>query len=347
MVADGPRVRPFADGDLEGFLRVKCAAFEGTRIENERRRWRVEFDANPAAPAPFPRAFVAEADGAIVGGIVLLPCRVQVGGSIVVGAYGMDLCVEARLRGRGLGRELLRRWLDPSLAPFAFSVSTVAAALAHARSFGASILEGEGGPVAWVRHDDDAHAAPPARELLETETPADLPPDTDELDERSRAGQRLVFVRDAAYLRWRWRDIPSRGVTMIRAVARGATRGLAFLQDDADQGACFVADLLCAPEDDAARRSLLRRALAVARSLRCNVLWYLTRDPAAAPALREEGFGVFEGPRPKFISKLNLAPSDAPAGRTGPVRADEWAPSAGDGDLLFRFSEPRDAANVR
>ena len=345
MAADGPRIRPFADDDVEGFLRAKCATYEGSQIENERRRWRVEFDANPAAPAPFPRGYVVEEAGVIRGGIAFLPYRLKLGAEIVVGACGIDLCVEPELRGRGLGRELLRRWLDPSLARFAFTIAISGPTIDVSRSLGAEIGGGAGGPIAWVHHVDAAHAAPPERELLPVESATGLPPDTDELEAKARGGERLVVVRDAAYLRWRWLEVPFGGVSMLRAVERGATRGLAFVQDDPRREYAFVGDLLAAPGDEAARRSLLRRSIAVASALRRKVLWYVTRDLEPAELLREEGFAVFEGALPKFIAKVNApkgpgGTSGAGGGAANPVRAAEWSPSVGDCDMLFNCCEP-------
>lgn len=346
MAADGPRIRPFEAGDVEGFLRAKCVTFEASLLENERRRWRVEFDSNPAAPAPFPRGFVVEEAGTIRGGIAFLPYRVQIGGEVVVAACGIDLCVEPRLRGQGLGRELLRRWLDPTLAPFAFTIATSAATLAISRSLGADVRGGADGPVAWVRHGDAAHEPPPPRELLATAIVAELPPDSDELAAAARRDERLVVVRDAAYLRWRWRDVPFGGVTTIRASAGGATRGLAFVQDDERKGCGYLADLLHQPGDEAAQRSLVRRAVAASGALGRGALWHLTRDRRSEALLREEGFVPFEGPLPQFVAKVNRPRSDGAAGAVaGGVQPSEWSPSLGDTDMLFNCNEPRPAAS--
>jgi GNAT superfamily N-acetyltransferase len=346
MAADGPRIRPFADGDVEGFLQAKCATFEESLPENERRRWRVEFDRNPAAPAPFPRGYVVEEAGAIRGGIAFLPYRLQIGAEIVVGACGIDLCVDRELRGRGLGRELLRRWLDPSNARFAFTIAISGPTIEISRSLGAKIRGGEGGPIAWARHLDAPHAAAPERELLPVEVATALPPDADELEARARRGERLVVVRDAAYLRWRWFEVPFGGVTMLRAVERGATRGLAFVQDDPRREYAFVADLIAAPGDEAARRSLLRRSIAVASARRRKVLWHVTRDRGPEVLMQGEGFTLFEGELPKFIAKVNppqgqRGAGGAAGGGSNAVRADEWSPSAGDCDMLFNCCEPR------
>jgi hypothetical protein len=197
------------------------------------------------------------------------------------------------------------------------------------------------GPVGWVRHRDAARPAAPKRELLESAIIADLPPDTDELEARSRRGERLVVVRDAAYLEWRWRRVPFGGVTTIRASAGGVTRGLAFVQDDARSGYSHVADLLHVPDDEAAQRSLLRRAIAVADRLGRSDLWYLTRDLRSEALLREEGFVVFEAALPRFIVKVNRAHGRDAAGAVLPQ---EWSPSLGDTDMLFNCSEPRPAA---
>jgi hypothetical protein len=129
-----------------------------------------------------------------------------------------------------------------------------------------------------------------------------------------RRDHRLLLVKDAAYLRWRWRDFPFGGVTMVRAVGgRGETRGLAMLQDDPKAQDVYVADLLHAADDAAAQRGLLRRAVEVARAAGRRVLWSSTRDARAPGPAR---FVRRAAPVPAFtrVPGVPAAVSTSPVG---------------------------------
>src|SRR5262245_56287453 len=159
---------------------------------------------------------------------------------------------------------MVRRWLAPGFAPFPFAVALNDASRHLFTKHGAQLLGGLGESIAWGHFLAHPHR-PIERPALRTELVQDIPADADELWEAVRRGQRLSLVHDAAYLRWRWRDFPFGGVTMIRAIGeRGETRGLAMVQDDPKAQDLYVAELLHAAGDGAAQRGLLRRAIETA-----------------------------------------------------------------------------------
>lgn len=334
---DPLRLRDFAAGDEAGILELKCAVFPWLARANEERRWRWEFDGNPARAPPFPRAVVLERGTRIVGAFVFLPYRVQVVEDVVFGASGIDLCIDPSARGGGHVHEMVRRWLEPGFAPFPFAVALNDASRHLFTKHGAQLLGGSDESIAWGHFLAHPHR-PPEKPALATETVQEIPADADELWERVRAGRRLLLVRDADYLRWRWRDFPFGGVTMIRALGeRGETRGLAMVQDDPKAQDLYVAELMHAAGDDAAQRGLLRRAVETARGRRAtrNVLWFSTRDPRQLPVVQEEGFVLVPAPVPTFCARLHHVP------KSGAMRVDEWATAIGDGDQLFNCNEPR------
>ena len=331
-------LRQHRPGDDDGILALKCAVFPGLIAANERRRWEWEFDSNPAPPPPFPRAFVLERAGAIVGAFVFLPYRVQLGDDVVVGASGIDLCIAPDARGGGRVHEMVRRWLEPGFSDFPFAVALNDASRHLFTKHGAVLLGGLGESIAWGRFLAQPFE-PAARELLDVERITDLPVDTDVLWEEVRRDHRLLLVKDTAYLRWRWRDFPFGGVTMLRAAGpRGETRGLAMVQDDPKAQDAYVAELLHAAGDDAAQRSLLRSAVEAARAAERRVLWASTRDARQLPVLRGEGFALVPAPVPTFCARIHAPP------RGGAVAVTEWATAIGDGDQLFSCNEPRQEA---
>jgi len=340
-------LRNFAPGDEAGLLDLKCAVFPGLVRANEAARFRWEFDANPAREPPFPRAFVLERGTRIVGSFVFLPYRVQVAEDVVFGASGVDLCIEPAARGGGHVHEMVRRWLAPAFAPFPFAVALNDASRHLFTKHGAELLGGSGESIAWGHFLAHPHASP-ERPALKSEVVDELPADTDLLWETVRRGQRLLLVRDRAYLEWRWRAFPFGGVTIVRALGeRGETRGLAMVQDDRKAQDLYVAELLHAAGDDAAQRGLLRRAIALARGRRGveaesgrtrNVLWCSTRDARQLPVLKEEAFVLVPAPVPTFCARVHHV------SKSGSVRVAEWATAIGDGDQLFNCNEPPPAA---
>jgi GNAT superfamily N-acetyltransferase len=333
-----PTLRHFAAGDEAGILALKCAVFPGLVRANEEVRWRWEFDANPVQAPPFPRAFVLERGTQIVGAFVFLPYRVQVGEDVVFGASGIDLCIDPGARGGGHAHALVRRWLAPGFADFPFAVALNDASRHLFTRHGAELLGGSGESIAWG-HFLKQPRVPSRRPMLRTEVVTELPSDSDALWQSVRRGQRLLLVRDAAYLKWRWRDFPFGGVTMVRAVGeRSETRGLAMVQDDPKAQDLYVAELMHAAGDDAAQRGLVDRAITIARGTPRKVLWVSTRDARQLPVLQDEGFVLVPAPVPTFCARVHHVPA------SGPVRVAEWATAIGDGDQLFNCNEPPAAA---
>lgn len=105
---DTLQIRPVAEGDFEAWLPLWDGynAFYGRSgetalpIEITRTTWARIFD--PAEPV---HAFVAEADGALVGLVHYLFHRSTI--SIEPTCYLQDLFTDAQARGRGVGRALI------------------------------------------------------------------------------------------------------------------------------------------------------------------------------------------------------------------------------------------------
>jgi GNAT superfamily N-acetyltransferase len=87
--------------------------------------------------------------------------------------------------------------------------------------------------------------------------------DLDELGERAAAGYGSHFSRDAAYFNWRYLDSP-RDYRCFAAYRGDALAGVAVVGHTFKHGvsAGFLADLVAAPEDRAAVRALVSRAVA-------------------------------------------------------------------------------------
>ena len=88
-------------------------------------------------------------------------------------------------------------------------------------------------------------------------------PDLDELGARAAAGYGNHFSRDAAYFNWRYLDSP-RDYRCFGAYRGGELAGVAVVGHTFKHGvsAGFLADLVAAPEDGAAIRALVSRAVA-------------------------------------------------------------------------------------
>jgi len=328
------RIRELEESDTEEFLRAKCRSFPGTRLANEQRRWDVEFRRNPVGQSPFPRGFVVECDGRLCGGMAYLPFRIAIDDEVVVGACGIDRFVDPELRGRGVGRELLRRWLAPEFCPFPFTMVAGDETLVPSRELGARVSGPGDWPLPWLLQlrGGAPVAAPSGRPAVARV--AELPADVDALWESARNGSRLTVIRDRAYLEWRWSVVPFGGVVLLRASDGRATRGLAVLQDDARRDHVYLADLLCAQGDVDAFSALAVEAAAHAARLGREKLFFLAPPSAPAERLQAAGFARFDGDVPRTIARLNHRPRRADLG------VEAWCPSIGDCDFTFDCSQP-------
>ncbi|MFO0982364.1 MAG: hypothetical protein U1E76_11610 [Planctomycetota bacterium] len=317
-------------------LRAKREAFGSLSLAGEQRRFEWEFLENPARDPRLPVALVLKDLDRIVAGFAFVPYRVQIGSDVVIGAAGIDLFVAASHRSGGLSRRVVEPFWRDGFCAFPFSTGLNAASDHLFRSCGGTLLGGAREPTAHAYFVEGAHPPPPALPHHEVEIVTDLPADYDALWAAISRGARLIVVRDAAYLRWRYLQFPFARCTVLRAHHRRATTGIAIVQRDPMHDRLYLLELLTQRGDDAACRALLMAGTALADASGAKILYYSTRAADQVACLRAAGFESAPGDVPTYMAKLH--PSAASTG----VTVHDWYVSLGDGDMLFDVGGPRD-----
>src|SRR5688572_22502857 len=196
------------DEDLEAVLALRARVFPATDLARERRRWKWEFDENPARKAGAPIAWVLEQDGKVVGNYGLVPTPVSIDRKVALAFNGIDFAVAPELQGQGLGHRIIERHMDPKLGEFPF-LTAPTPAVAH-------LVEAHGGTTIRCSEEPGvftfacASGAPtprPPREVALRPIQG-FEPRFDELFHRVAERHRVLVARDHRYLNWRYRDYP-------------------------------------------------------------------------------------------------------------------------------------------
>lgn len=317
----------FRPEDRDALLAVKREVFASLDLEAEKRRFEWEFAANPAAGS-LPVARVLKDGSRIAGSFAFVPYRVQMGQDVVQGAAGIDLFLAAADRGHGHAHRLVAPFWAPGFCAFPFSTGLNAASQHLFTSCGGVLLGGAAEVTAHAYFVEGDHPERPPGPAHEASEVTAIPSDYEELWRDLRRSKRLIVVRDTAYLRWRYLEFPFQAAQVIRSVGAGRTSGLAVLQSDPDLDRLYLLELLTRPDDEPARRGLLRAICARADRSGQKTLYYSTRAAEQLSSLREAGFVPLPGDIPTYIGIAHHQPA-------GGVNVRDWYVSLGDGDQLF------------
>ena len=104
-------IRRFRRSDEKDALDLLLGKFPASERESSYpgrlARWRWQYYANPANPDGEPLIWVAEVDGAFGGMVATIPVRVRTPQGPMLGMWGVDFIVSGRMRGLGIGKQLL------------------------------------------------------------------------------------------------------------------------------------------------------------------------------------------------------------------------------------------------
>jgi Acetyltransferase (GNAT) domain len=152
--------------------------------------------------------------------------------------------------------------------------------------------------------------------------------DLDELGQRAATGYGSHFSRDAAYFNWRYLDSP-RDYRCFGAYRRDELAGAAVVGHTFKHGvsAGFLADLVAAPDDAAAVRALVSRAVAEVKGGADALVLLPPRPSAQRRALVLAGFAPTN-------KKLRFIGKTLQDGARLDERADAWHFTLGDFDFF-------------
>ena len=337
------------EDDPEMF-RLYEQVFGAEATERSRFRWAWQYERNPRLAQSGPVIWMAREGERLLGQMAALRVSLWFGGREVQASWGNDYFVRVDAQGRGLGALLSNAWSDHEDVALALGLTPSSYPLFKKLGFV------DVGPVPFYQKVMDARAVARRRlgPLLGTLAAPALfaalrlrfgrPPrpdaevavsavagfsdEYDSLWERARASYAMCVRRDAAYLRWKYLEIPHRRYDLLEARRKGVLAGYAVSRLDDYRGTKlgWIVDVFTDTRDEAARGALLHALLASFRAAGVARAQAYSLNASLAATLCAHGF--FKGASAvQFCVKSAVDPQGAFEDRGG------WNLTFGDGDL--------------
>lgn len=298
--------------DAEELHHIYQRIFGEAKASARRASWAWQYERNPQSPQG-PVVYVAREASHPLGQMGTMPVSLWWGGREVRAAWGVDYFVSPDAEGQGHSIALAKAWMqnvdvalalglahtsymicrrlgfrDLGFVPF-FQAVVDPAAVARRRygRVASAFLRPLAAAVAWR-----TRRRRPVDPAIEVRNVGSIGPEYDTLWERARGGFDACVRRDAAYVRWRYRDTPRRQYQIREAWRNGTLTGFTVTrhEDYRGVGLGWIVDLFAAADDGGTRDALLTdvmRGFVEARVARVQVL--CTSD-ALARDLRRHGF---------------------------------------------------------
>ena len=333
--------------DSEELHNIYRHIFGDTKAAARRESWAWQYERNPQSTGG-PVVYVAREDSHPLGQMGTMPVSLWWGGREVRAAWGIDYFVSPEAEGQGHSIALAKAWtqnVDVALAlglartsylicrrlgfrdlgyvPFFQAILDPAAVVR--RRYGG--LAGRlAAPVTAVVRRRAQRRRPLAPEI-EVSDAASIGADYDALWERARGSFDVCVRRDAAYVRWRYRETLHKRYEIREARRHGTLTGFAVSRHEDYRGLRlgWIVDLFAASDDHMTRDALLTavmRAFAEAHVARVQVLG---TSEALAADLRRHGF--FKGAATGHLCARPNGIADLPSPGSG-----RWHVVFGDGD---------------
>jgi hypothetical protein len=333
--------------DAESLDHIFRRIFGDAKAAARAATWPWQYERNPQAPTG-PVVYVARDEERVLGQMGTMPVSLWWGDREVRASFGIDYFVDPGAEGQGHSIALARAWMqgvdvalalglaptsylitrrlgfrDLGLVPFYQAILDPAAVAARRYGRVAGLL---GRPATAVVRWRTRRRRPLASDVGVTEAGA-IGADYDALWARARSGFDACVRRDAAYVRWRYREAPHKPYAILEARRDGTLTGFAVTRHEDYHGLRlgWIVDLFAAADDRATRDALLAALmgrLAEAGVARVQIL--CTSAPLAADLARH---GFFAGtPTGHLCARVNGIADLAATGAGG------WHVVFGDGD---------------
>ncbi len=347
---------PYTPELAPAVLALHRRAWPEAEIGDERFfRW--QYDANPAGPALSALAR-ARTGGELIGQFGAIPLRLWVDGEERLGALGLNVVTDEAYRRQGvfaaLGRAADERMAQAGAA-IAFAMPNESsfpgfvrrlgythagdvpflARPVNARRLAARRLRVPGAPALAALLSQPFFPPLPAvaRQVpgVTVERVEQIDAQFDYLWRCVRGRERVMVVRDASFLEWRFRHIPLRRYEILRARVQGQQAGYIVLRvsDVLGMRAGLVVDFLVAGDDPSAGDALLAGGLAYFAGEDIDLIATLMLSHAPEyRVLRRAGFWPL--PRALLPQRFRLVARDGPAVR----ELRNWFFTLGDYDVV-------------
>ena len=346
----GIAITPRTAADDEELFRLYRAVFGEALAEGSRRRWRWQYQENPATPPGGPEIWVARDGGTLLGQYASMPVHLRWGDREVRSSWGMDVFLSPAARGRGVGAQLFTAWSDhvevalglgltsssyglfqkleyDDVGPVAFYYRILDARAVVARRIGSRWAGLAGALVdgAWrIRHRERAR---PADDVVVRAAPG-FDARYDALWASAGPSYAMCVRRDAAYLDWKYARCPHRRYDIAEATRGGALAGFVVSRHEEHNGLRlgWIVDLFAHADDHAVRDALLGHVLDSFREAGVARAQAFAMHAGVGADLARRGFR--RGPSPMQFCVRARLPSDDVFAATA-----RWHVMFGDSDM--------------
>jgi GNAT superfamily N-acetyltransferase len=338
-----------SSGEDEELFGLYAEAFGTAAAEASRKRWRWQYQDNPAFAQSGPVVWTAREGVRPLGQMATMRVGLYWGGREVQASWGIDYFVRKDARGRGLGTLLLETWnaheeltMAVGVTPFSYPVfKKVGFRFVGSVPFFQKVLDTGavsrrrlGKPLGIVAAPVLAAglrlilgAEPPAPPDVEVLRVTSFGLDYDGLWERAREGYVMCVRRDAAYLSWKYARSPQE--YEIREARRGdVLAGFLVSREENYRGIRigWIVDLFSGAGDAPVRDALLRSVLTSMRNSGVGRVQAFALHGGLARDLKRHGF--FPG---KSSARLCVRSGVDPRGAFEKLAS--WHVTFGDSDL--------------
>jgi GNAT superfamily N-acetyltransferase len=335
--------------DEAELFRIYAGIFGEAAAEANRSRWAWQYRDNPQSPEG-PVLWVARHGGQPLGQMGTMPVALWWGSGEVRASWGIDYFVRRDAEGRGYGAALVHAWMagvDVALAvgltPTAYLIYRRLGFrdLGHLHFFQAildpaAVARRRLGRVAGTVAGPFLGAAQHVLRMrsgrlppdIEVRHAAEIGPEYDALWDRVRPGFAACVRRDAAYVRWKYRQCPHRTYALLEARRAGVLTGFAVTRHEDYRGLRlgWIVDLFASPDDRPTRDALLAAAVSSLKAARVARAQALCSSACLAADLRRHGF--FAGVSRTRLCARATGVCGAPLDRPG-----DWHIVFGDADM--------------
>ncbi|HLC46760.1 MAG TPA: GNAT family N-acetyltransferase [Candidatus Nanoarchaeia archaeon] len=368
---EGYLSRPMRDTDRKGIIALCAKVFGKDKASALRQRMDWLFLNNPALKAFKADSWVVENKREIVGNITITPAILRVEGRKARFVWGGNLMADTDHRGRGIGKEMVRRWKEEHKACFALGVGDVAFDIE--RNMGWKNVNACKAMVKILKPEIFVNAVMKGlpgksvatailnainfiflREKRAAESSGFLVKKTKKFDIRAdRLWASLsntlpiAIDRDSGYLNWRFCSNPARRFDILLLEEnKGQKDGKNGDQGKkALKGYCVfttvnsdrflwgrIVELVIDPSDERGMQQLISAALSIAKKKGCDGVQCYGLLTGNRRMLSKNGFVRSYGMDQRFIIRID---SETYSGRSRDYFLDEknWFISAGDSDF--------------
>lgn len=317
------------------------------KAEARRATWAWQYERNPQSPSG-PVIYVAREDARPIGQMATLPVSLWWGGREVRAAFGVDYFVDPAAEGQGHSIALARAWMEGVEVALALGLARTSYLIVKRLGFrdlgyvpffqavldpSAVARRRYGGLAGWLAAPLTAivgwrrrRRAPIAADIDVAEAAA-IGEDYDRLWERARATFEACVRRDAAWVRWRYREVPHKRYRILEARQGGALTGFAVTRHEDYRGLRlgWIVDLFTAADDGETGDALLTAVMREFVEAGVARVQVLCTSEALAASLRRHGFFAVEAKGHLCVRPNGVA--DLPSSGSG-----RWHVVFGDGD---------------